>query len=120
MEGQIQQTSVFWRIWAACPAYWYCPGAVSGRQLLAKPLLKAQAALENWNLALVHGAVCLKSYCTLGDLGKRFLLFWGRRTGPKRSGAVLACFWIDFQAKQSILDLTRAILNDLGLNQHLG
>ena len=33
--------------------------------------------------------------CVLGRLGHTFLLFFGRGTGPKRSGAVLACFWTE-------------------------
>ena len=56
----------------------------------------------------------------MGRLGQTFLLFFGRGTGPKRSGAVLACFWTDFQAKPSILDPIRAIFDDLGPNRHFG
>ena len=56
----------------------------------------------------------------MGRLGQTFLLFFGRGTGLKRSGAVLACFWTDFQAKPSILDPIRAIFNDLGPNRHFG
>ena len=56
----------------------------------------------------------------MGRLGQTFLLFFGRGTGPKRSGAVLACFWTDFQAKRSILDPIRAIFDDLGPNRHFG
>ena len=46
------------------------------------------------------------SYLTMGRLGQMFFTFFGRGTGPERSGAVLACFWIDFQTKPSILDPT--------------
>ena len=53
----------------------------------------------------------------MGRLGQTFLLFFGR---GKRSGAVLACFWTDFQAKRSILDPIRAIFDDLGPNRHFG
>ncbi len=53
-------------------------------------------------------------------LGHTSLLFWDRGTGPKRSGTVLACFWTDVQAKPSILDPIRAILDDLGPDQHFG
>ena len=56
----------------------------------------------------------------MGRLGQNFLLFFGRGTGPKRSGAVLACFWTKFQAELSILDPIRAIFNDLGPNRHCG
>ena len=49
-----------------------------------------------------------------------FFTFFGRGTGPKRSGAVLACFWTDFQAEPSILDPIRAIFDDLGPNRHFG
>ena len=56
----------------------------------------------------------------MGRLGRTFLLFFGRGTGPKRSGAVLACFWTDFQAKPSILDPIRAIFDDFGPNRHFG
>ena len=42
-----------------------------------------------------------------------FLFFFGRGTGPKRSGAVLACFWSDFQPEPSILDLIRTVFDDL-------
>ena len=44
----------------------------------------------------------------------------GRGTGPKRSGAVLVCFWTDFQAEPSILDPIRVIFYDLGPNRHFG
>ena len=56
----------------------------------------------------------------MGRLGQTFLLFFGRGTGPKRSGAVLACFWTDFQPEPSILDPIRAIFDDFGLNRHFG
>ena len=56
----------------------------------------------------------------LGWLRQTFLLSFGRGTGPKRSGAVLACFWIDFQAEPSIRSPIRAIFNDLGRNRHFG
>ena len=42
------------------------------------------------------------------------------RTGPNRSGAVLACFWSDFQPKPSILDPIRVIFDDLSPNRHFG
>ena len=54
----------------------------------------------------------------MGRLGQTFLLFFGRGTGPKRSGTVLACFWTDFQPKRSILDPIRAIFDVLGPNRH--
>ena len=57
---------------------------------------------------------------SMGRLGQTFLLFFGRGTGPKRSGAVLACFWNDFQAKPSILDPIWGIFDDLGPNRHFG
>ena len=57
----------------------------------------------------VHGAAWLD-----------FFIFFGRGTGPKRCGAVLACFWTDFQAKPSILDPSRAVFDDLGPNRHFG
>ena len=50
----------------------------------------------------------------MGRLGQTFLLFFGRGTGPKRSGAVLACSWTHFQPKQSILDPFRAIFDVFG------
>ncbi len=56
----------------------------------------------------------------LGRLGQTFFTFFGRGTGLKRSGSVLACFWNDFQAKPSILDPIRAIFDDLGPNRHVG
>ena len=56
----------------------------------------------------------------MGRLGQTFLLFFGRGTGPKRSGAVLACFWTNFQAKPSILDPIRAIFDDSGPSRHCG
>ena len=52
--------------------------------------------------------------------GSARLTFLGRGTGSKRSGAVLACFWTDFQAKPSILDPIRTIFDDLGPNRHFG
>ena len=57
---------------------------------------------------------------SMGGLGQTFLLFFGCGTGPKRSGAVLACFWTDFQTKPSILDLIRAVFDDLGPSRHFG
>ena len=60
---------------------------------------------------------CWSSY--LGRLGQTFLLF-GRGTGPKRSGAVLACFWTDFQPEPSILDPIRAVFDDFDPNRHFG
>ena len=56
----------------------------------------------------------------LGRLGQTFLLFFGRGTGPKRSGAVLACFWTNFQPEPSILEPIRAIFDDFGPNRHFG
>ena len=59
----------------------------------------------------------------LGQLGHTFLLFFGgggRGTGPKRSGAVLACSWANFQAKPSFLEPIRVIFDDLGPNRHFG
>ena len=56
----------------------------------------------------------------LGRLGHTFLLFFGRGTGPKRSGTVLACLWTDCQAKPSILDPIRGVFDDLGPNRHFG
>ena len=56
----------------------------------------------------------------LGRLGQTFLLFFCRGTGPKRSGAVLACFWTDFQPEPSILDPIWAVFDDLGPNRHFG
>ena len=56
----------------------------------------------------------------LGRLGQTFLLFFGRGASPKRSGAVLACFWTNFQAKLSILGPIRTIFDDLGPNRHFG
>ena len=49
-----------------------------------------------------------------------FFTFFGRGTGPKRSGAVLACFWSNFQAECSILDPIRAIFDDLDPPRHFG
>ena len=40
----------------------------------------------------------------MGRLGQTFFTFFGCGTGPKRSGADLACFWTDFQTKPEILD----------------
>ena len=60
-----------------------------------------------------------RSLC-LGRLGQTFLLFFGRGTGPKRSGAVLACFWSDFQPEPSILDPIRAVFDDFGPGRHFG
>ena len=50
----------------------------------------------------------------------RLFTFAGRGNGPKRSGAVLACFWTYYQAKPSILDLIWDIFDDLGTNRHFG
>ena len=60
----------------------------------------------------------LLSQPPMGRLGQTFLLFFGRGTGPKRSGAVLACFWTDFQPEPSILDPIQAVFDDLGPNRH--
>ena len=49
-----------------------------------------------------------------------FFTFFGRGTGPKRSGAILVCFWNDCEAKQLILDSIWAIFHDLGPNRHFG
>ncbi len=57
---------------------------------------------------------------TWGGSARLFYFFFCRRTGPKRSGAVLACFWTKFQAKPSILDPIRVIFDDLGPNRHFG
>ena len=51
---------------------------------------------------------------------RAYLFFLGRGTSSKRSGAVMACFWIDFQAKPSNLDPIRAIFDDLDPNRHFG
>ena len=49
-----------------------------------------------------------------------FLLFFRRGTGPKRSGAVLACFWTDFQPEPSILEPIRTVFDDFGPSRHFG
>ena len=56
----------------------------------------------------------------LGRLGQTFLLFFGRGTGPKRSRAVLACFWTAFQPEPSILDPIWDVFDDFGPNRHFG
>ena len=61
-----------------------------------------------------------KTLILLGQIRHTCLLFFffylGRGTGPKRSGAVLACFWANFQAEPSILIPIRVIFDDLGPN----
>ena len=46
--------------------------------------------------------------------------FSGRVTGPKLSGAVLACFWANFHAKLPSLCPIQSIFDDLGPNRHFG
>ena len=71
---------------------------------------------ERYPTGRAVGAAWLQSW---GGIS-RLLLFFGRRTGPKRSGAVLACLWADFQAKPSILEPIRVIFDDLSPNRHSG
>ena len=59
-------------------------------------------------------------HCQHGAACQDFFTFFGRRTGPKRSGAVLACFWTDFQPEPLILDPIRAVFDDLCPNRHFG
>ena len=49
-----------------------------------------------------------------------FFTFFGRGTSPKRSGAVLACFWADFHPEPSILGPIRDVFDDFGPNRHFG
>ena len=65
----------------------------------------------------VKGGLVIPSH---GAAWPDFFTFLGRGTGPKRSGAVLACFWTDFHAEPSILDPIQAISDDLVLNRHFG
>ena len=80
--------------------------------------LRIQALATNLVQMNLTGFPCL--FGIMGRLGQTFLLFFGRGTGPKRSGTVLACFWTNFQAKPSILDPIRAVFDDLGPNRHFG
>ena len=49
----------------------------------------------------------------------RLFYFFGRGTGPKRCGAVLASFLMDFHAEPSILDPIQATFDDFGPNRHV-